>query len=850
MSLFPTDAEGLTESFDDEKIIDPLRSLTDDYKQRCQSYESASNTDSPLQGLISKIQSDRTFQTELAKSIGTIIAFKYALYTGRQSKIAQRLIKEQYKFIDHVCAYGKVAGDIYYKDPNDGNIKRYTLFELENRYAMMIKVLKDTQEKIYQENFYDMDDNMGSGAWENFKNTEEVERALIDLESEASVLENDIQELGLNQKVWIARPWKLMFPDEDEIPRPEEGGSQFNNTLLSLWKRHVDQMQELIEIYREQIIARNKLATSLANVEPKDDRWLDILSYDRQCNRFSFLYKDFEQAPDQKDLRDNFTVFYELLDEYNGVKDIIERLDLIMIEYGIGITVTQMENGAYRTVNKLNYDESELKKNKQIVNATITNLPHIIKNRLLAPASVNPNSLVNRLAEFEQNVKGLSRNNVKNTVVNMINAFANNWSQFVVGYFNWYIVGPAGAGKSTIAQSIGPVLASMGVLVFGDFYTESRSTLVGEVVGATAIKTRGKLIRSLENVMFIDEAYAVAKAGSGDVKYDQFGLECLDEIVGFLDKYQGQICVIVAGYECMMKEYFLKANEGLTRRFSAKYSVILERLCPSELWQIFRADLGAKIRFRDQSATIDTVLSADAQKLIVSVFYAGSGITNKDPTDGTITFRHLFENEASDAVELSQELSTIYFAKNTQLTVGEVSDFLVGWLKSREKKDVLFELDRNSKCEPIGHYDRIAMNLSAIEYNNVILPPHPTRMQPSLPPPILSPSLPPTIPAETTGAGGNKSIAGRMITPSAQLPPPINLVTYNPVDRSYTINIPGQNPTIFDGKTCARDGKNLKRDELVEVCNIVTNADYNKEDKTVTMGKLYIALKDFVKTKV
>ncbi len=822
---------------DDEIDTNPLHALTPEYKAKCQSFESeATRGVSPLIGLMDKLKTDRQFQSKLASSVGNIIAFKFALYTGRQSRIAKELIKQQFVFIDQVCAYGKVTGDIYYKDPIDGNIKRYSLFELEDRYKTMVKVWKDQQERMLQENIYQADDEGGrvSGESQNY-GTKDPEIELVrEMKSMSDELETIIDKLHLDPRIWIAKPWKNMVTNENgqgmEITDLVKFGQPIlNNTLLSMWKRHVDQMQEIISLYEREIKERSRLSEQLSNVEPKDSRWRDLFTYDAQCNSFSKLYQDYNAHPDESDLRQNFPAFYEALDEYNAVKEIISRIQSIMTTYGITCVVKKKNDaGQFYIVPQLGYDEGELKHNTQVVVAAIGNIQRIIDFRLKATADINPDSLFNRIQIFNSAIKGYSRQNVKQTVVGMINAFANNWSQFVTGYVNWYLVGPAGSGKTTIAQSIGPVLASIGILIFGDFYTESRASLVGQYVGETAIKTRSKLIKSLESVMFIDEAYAIAKAGSGTSKYDQFGLECIDEIVGFLDKQQGQICVIVAGYECMMQQYFLKANEGLTRRFPTKYSVTLERLCPIELWEIFRADILAKVTFKDTGATIDDVLSLDAQKIVTAVFYAGSDIPGKDATGGLVTFRHLFENEASDAVELSQEISTLYFANDAQLSAEIVGNLLIAWLKAREQKDVSYEMARDSQCDPVAEYDHVDTTIiQGTDFRNIKL-----QQQP-----IVKKSIAPSITGKRTGQQFEPQT-----TPAAGLPPVIETpISYNKTDNTWIITIPGQIPTIFNGKECIRDGLKLSKPELQEVCKIISsNIDPNQ-----TVIKLNAALKPF-----
>lgn len=853
-SQAPTrDLEGLTQSVDvEDSEIDtnPLHALTPQYKARCVANESKT-TPSPIVLLTEKLRNDTTFQTKLARSIANMIGFKYALYTARQSTLATRLLDEQFKFFEQVCAYGKITGDVYYRDPADSTIKRYILFELQPQYKRMIAVLEALQEKILQENLYAADETGGRVAESQAEAYEDGDAEIefgLELDNKSNELERRIVALGLDRRIWNAKPWRVMIPGADVADLIAVGNAVLNNDVLRMWNRYVDLTEEIITTFGTEMESRQNLAQTLVN----DERWAQLLDYNTQCNAFSARYRDYGTAPDEQELRENFSSFYQALDEYNATKEITSRIRDLMDDYEISISVQQKsDNNTMFDVQSNRYNEASLKRGKQVVSISQANLAKIIANRVTAAGETNPDSLLNRLQEFDTEIKGQSRQNIKQTMVDMINAFANNRSQFVTGYFNWYIVGPAGSGKTTVAQAIGPVLASMGVLVFGNFYVESRATLVGQYVGETAIKTRAKLVRSLENVMFIDEAYAVAKAGSGNTKFDQFGLECLDEIVGFLDKYQGQICVIVAGYECMMQRYFLEANEGLTRRFPSKYAVEMQRLCPGEFWEIFQADLLKKVRFERPQTTLNDVLDDDAQRVILGVFYAGSGITGKDMTEGGITFRHLLENEASDAVELSQEISTTFFAHNGErLDSDIVGSLLIDWLKARETRGVSYEMQRNKECEIEAQYDLMVHPeaLQYLHYRNITLPPV------SQPQPFIELSQPPPQPQPLIERSQPQSLIERLQTRRETLSPAglgaaltesNDPVTYNDETKSWTISIPGEEPVTFDGKICRSGRKEATKPILQRVCQILSL----NIDTTQTTKQLNAAIKSILLTK-
>lgn len=121
--------------------------------------------------------------------------------------------------------------------------------------------------------------------------------------------------------------------------------------------------------------------------------------------------------------------------------------------------------------------------------------------------------------------------------------------------------GNPGTGKTTVARILAQLYRQIGVLSKGQLVEVDRSGLVAGYVGQTALKTAKKIEEAKGGVLFIDEAYALAR------KDDAFGQEAIDTILKAMEDSREDLVVIVAGYTEPM-ERFINSNPGLKSRFN------------------------------------------------------------------------------------------------------------------------------------------------------------------------------------------------------------------------------------------------------------------------------------------
>ena len=156
----------------------------------------------------------------------------------------------------------------------------------------------------------------------------------------------------------------------------------------------------------------------------------------------------------------------------------------------------------------------------------------------------------------------------------------NKTDKLSIGNVNMHMVflGNPGTGKTTIARLIADIMYNLGYIKENKLIEVSSKDLIAEYVGQTAIKTNSVIEKSLNGVLFIDEAYTLA---SNNNSYND---EAIATLIQAMENFRDKLIVIFAGYTKEMQS-FLDSNSGIVSRIG--YTLEFDDYTTDELIKIF-----------------------------------------------------------------------------------------------------------------------------------------------------------------------------------------------------------------------------------------------------------------------
>ncbi len=272
------------------------------------------------------------------------------------------------------------------------------------------------------------------------------------------------------------------------------------------------------------------------------NKTLDIINKENELmDKFSFVFKCEDYSID---------TMYDLL---------ISKLSIT--NYTISLNPIEA-----KIIIKSLVEKSKLKNEKFLNNLYTKMLKYVLENELSefnieSFPSINQKDIINKSINDLNSLIGLD--DVKKQVNKLI-AFwkfrneTNNIAKIDNQYFNLFLTGNSGTGKTTVAKIIEKILYSLNYISEDKFIEITPNDLVADYEGQTKTKTKEILNQAKDGILFIDEAYLFLNDG-------EYFKEALIELLKYMESSKN--IVIFAGYSNLM-DNLLNLNSGLKSRIA------------------------------------------------------------------------------------------------------------------------------------------------------------------------------------------------------------------------------------------------------------------------------------------
>ncbi len=239
---------------------------------------------------------------------------------------------------------------------------------------------------------------------------------------------------------------------------------------------------------------------------------------------------------------------------------------------------------------------------------------------------------------------------------------------------NMVFYGNPGTAKSTVAKLFSNILIEKKIIE-GKFIEVSRSDLVQPFQGGTSKRVKECFEDAIGGILFIDEAYSIYNSN----QKDDFGFECLTQIVYEMEEHKNDVIVIMAGYKDLMNQ-FIESNHGLKSRID--FEISFPDYDNEELYQIFE----------QMAKKEELLLDPLAKTILLELFEKGRKIEGKSFGNGR------FARKIFNQAKLNQS-SRIMNSEN----VSNISDEELQTLLPKDFENLSNELfDESEKQHQFG----------------------------------------------------------------------------------------------------------------------------------------------------